>query len=149
MPLSAMLLEEAENKWKILYVLRENQVILRKNCYLGRSISYHTCCHPIFCLRTYFYPHFYLFNFSFMNIFFLCLWARANFQFALWIIQITCLRWYFHWHLKKSSSLCVSITGSGNYVSNLPFPTFALVTLVTEDYIGRRAALVLLMPLIS
>ena len=64
-----MLLEEAENKWKILDVLWENQVILRKNCYLGRSISYHTCCHPIFCLRTYFYPHFYLFNFSFMNIF--------------------------------------------------------------------------------
>lgn len=123
-------------------------MILRKNCYLGRSNTYHACCHPIFCLRTCFYPHFYLFNFSFMNIFSfafeqgqtsVCFMNHSNYMFEM-IFSLT---------LEESSFLCVSIRVSGNYVSNLPFPTFALVTLVTEDYIGRRAALVLLMPLIS
>lgn len=125
----------------------ENQVILRKNCYLGRSnttsaATQYFVWEPIF-IPTSTYLTFPLWTFFPLPLskgkLSVCFMNHSNYMFEM-IFSLT---------LEESSFLCVSIRVSGNYVSNLPFPTFALVTLVTEDYIGRRAALVLLMPLIS
>lgn len=66
-----------------------------------------------------------------------CFMDHSNYMFEM-IFSLT---------LEESSFLCVSIRVSGNYVKISSISHIALLlTLVTEDYIGRRAALVLLMP---
>lgn len=125
---------------------KESTDLEEKTNYLGRSVSYHHLSPPNILFENLFLSPLLHINSS-LNIFSLslskgklsvCFMNHSNYMFEM-IFSLT---------LEKSSSLYVSIRVGGNYKNNLQLPSFTLVTPVTQDYTGRRAALVTLKPLI-
>lgn len=108
--------------------------------YLVGNVSYRHLYHPIFCLRTYFYPHLHL-----LTLKFFCLWARANFQCDLWIKLYVWDDIFIDTWKKRFT---VSIKVGGNYENYLQQLTFRLKNRLLR-VTGRRAAFAILILLIS